>query len=147
MNPLSLPWGNKRKEVPISGPPVPNYIGLRNEVARANVGVQHRVTIEIRGIKGMANSQYVLEYSAGSSLKHYLHQLKLQNAAVHSAVRDLTNMEKGRLRLSYVPAENAHIVLGNPDMSSVHHLQRSSVDTNQVMARMGPDKVVERKMR
>jgi len=145
MNPLSIPWGAQDK--PVARSPVPNFIGLRNEVARQNQNLARRITIELQGLAGRPNGRYDLEYSAGASLRHYFHQLKLQHAAAHSSVRDLTNPEAGRLRSSYVPAENSHIVLGNPKVSSMLHLQRTNHDAQSIAARMGTAKIVERKMR
>lgn len=149
IDPLSLPWGKKAKKV--SGPPKPNFLGVRNEAVRDGAGAENHITIQVSGLAGQPNSTFKLAYQPGLQLRHYLQQLKLVHLASQAAMRDTSNPEVPRLRLTYVLNRNSHITLGHPSVSSVMHLQRSRVDAMDVAARMGstgrgpPPKVVERK--
>jgi hypothetical protein len=149
IDPLSLPWGKKAKKV--DGPPKPNFLGVRNEAVRDGVGAEHHITIQISGIQGQPNAEFKLAYEPGLQLRHYLQKLKLVHLATQAAMRDVSNPEIPRLRLTYVPNQNSRITMGHPNVSSMMHLQRSRVDAMEVAAKMGstgrgpPPKVVERK--
>jgi hypothetical protein len=142
LNPLSVPWG-KKPEVE-EREAVPSFLGLRNEAVRDNAGAEKSITIAVHGLKGTPNGEYKLEWVEGTTLKQYLSQLKLVSTAMRSAVRDLTNLGIGRLRMHYIPQEGARIALGNPSLSSALQFQRSSHDAEAVALKMGGGaKVVE----
>jgi hypothetical protein len=136
MNPLSIPFGNPEKPKVEYRAPIPHFLGVRNEVARDSASAQLKIKIQVSGVKGQPNATYEVEYMAGAPLKQYLDRLKLKQAACLSAVRDLSNMSAGRLRLHYVPTEKSHITLGNPAVSSVLQYQRSRVDAMAVARQM-----------
>lgn len=135
LNPLSSPWGQKPKVE--KGETVPSYLGLRNEAARDGAAAEKFITVTVRGLKGIPNGEYKLEWVEGSTLKLYLSKLKLLASAMSSAVRDLSNPEVGRVRLNYVPSVGAKIVLANPALSSAMQFQRSAHDAADVSLRMG----------
>jgi hypothetical protein len=136
MNPCSIPFGNNPKPAPERAS-VPTFLGVRNEAVRDSATAQVKIKIQVVGVKGQPNATYEIAYREGVTLKHYLDSLKLRQAAIFSAVRDLSNLEKGRLRLHYVPTAKSHITLGNPSVSSVLQFQRSTVDAQEVAYRMG----------
>ena len=149
MNPLSIPFGVKPKPPPeVQLPPVPNFIGVRNEVARDLRPASVRIKVQVQGVKGQPNATYEVEYRAGSPLKEYLEQLKLRHVAMTAAVRDQSNLSLGRLRLHYIPTQQSHITLGNPSVSSAMQFQRTRVDAQTVARTMGGgQQTVERKLR
>jgi hypothetical protein len=128
---FSIPWGKSEKpqepKRTVNQAPDKGYI-----------------TIVVQGVRGSPNGTHRLTWVSGLALKHYLRGLKLLITATRSAVRDKTNPEVGRLRISYIPKEGAVITLGNPSVSSVMELQRSSVDTRLSMKNLGGgEKIVE----
>ena len=136
MNPCSIPFGNNPKPKAEQSS-APNFLGVRNEAVRDSAAAQVKIKIQVTGVKGQPNATYEIAYREGATLKHYLDQLKLKQAAMFSAVRDQSNLEKGRLRLHYVPTPRSHITLGNASVSSVLQFQRSTVDAQEVAYRMG----------
>lgn len=135
LNPLSVPWGQKPKVA--QREPIPSYLGLRNEAVRDNASAERFITVSVRGLRGTPEGDYKLEWAEGATLKQYLSQLKLISTAMQCAVRDLTNLEAGRLRMHYIPQEGAKITLGNPSLSSALQFQRSSHDAESVARKMG----------
>ena len=121
----------------------PAFIGVRNEVVRDSSGGEKFITVEV-GV-GSGQGSYKIAHTEGYPLRYYLAQLKLINLAAHSAVYDLTNLEHGRCRITYVPTAGAVIRLGSSKMGSAAHLQRSSYNPEDLALRMsGGSKVVER---
>lgn len=140
MNPLDIPsWGKKKKEVEDLRR-TPHFIGVQNEAVRDDSGAKKHVTIEVRGVKGNSNSSFPLAHTPGMKLSRYLSRLKLKRAATYAAVYDITNLENGRCRMSYIPRPGSHIVIGSPAAGSATHLQRTSHDATRIMARMGRKK-------
>lgn len=135
MNPLSTPWGKKPKVE--EREPVPSFIGVRNEAVRDSASAEKLVTVVVRGIKGSPDGEYKLEWTAGTTLKHYLSRLKLVSVAMRAAVRDVTNPSAGRVRMHYVPEAGAKITLGSPSVSSALQFQRSNHNAENIAQRMG----------
>ena len=137
MNPLSIPFAQKLKK-PLADP-VPNFLGVRNEAVRDSESAKVKIKIQVIGVKGLTNATYAVEYVEGQPLKCYLDALKLKQAAIRSAVRDLSDLSRGRLRMRYIPTERSHITLGSASVSSAMEYQRTSVDAQSVARRMGSD--------
>lgn len=137
-NPLNIPWGKKDPEPP--KPPekkVPSYLGLKNEAVKAAAGAEEVVTIKVGGLKGVPSGEYRLEWQEGARLKSYLSRLNLVHSALYSAVHDQTNLEVGRIKMTYVPSSGAIITIGSAGLSTVVHLQRSNHNAEHVALRMG----------
>jgi hypothetical protein len=145
LNPLHLPdWKEKKEpELPARNKRA-SHLGLRTEVTIVDKDAEHHIIIEVRGVKGTHPGKYKVAYVRGRKLGAYLRRLRLKRAACYSAVYDITNGKKGRLRMTYVPAKNSHIVLGSASLGVSSQFQRSSIDAQQVAVRMGGgSKVVE----
>ena len=135
MNPLSIPFAQKYRKP--TADPVPNYLGIRNEAVRDSEPAKVKIKVQVTGVKGQTNATYEIEYVPGQPLKAYLDALKLKHAALYSALRDLSDLSHGRLRMHYVPTERSHITLGHPAVSSTLEYSRSNVDAQTVARRMG----------
>lgn len=144
MNPLDLPnWKKKKPELPTFGRSA-SHLGLKAEVTIVDKDAEHHVIIEVRGAKGVHPGQYKVAYRKGCSLGDYLRRLRLKRTACYSAVYDINNKKTGRLRMTYVPTETSHIVIGNRGLGVSTQFQRSSIDAQRVAAQMGGGrKVVE----
>ena len=141
MTPLNVPWG---KKAPIpkepERPPVPVFLGVTNERVKDQAPIENdptAITIQVNGVKGVPNNTFKVRWSKGTALGVYLKQLHLSYVALKAAVRDLKNPDGGRLRSYYIPEPGAHIVLGNPTVSSALIYQRSSHDAQRVARNMG----------
>lgn len=145
LNPLDLPNWKKRKkpELPTLGRSM-SHLGLKAEVIIVDKDAKHHVIIEVRGVKGAVPGKYKVAYRKGCSLGIYLRRLRLKRTACYSAVYDINNKNRGRLRLTYVPTENSHIVIGSGALGVSTQFQRSSIDAQRVAVQMGGGrKVVE----
>lgn len=135
MNPLDLPFG-KKPERPLEKK-VPSYLGVKNEAVRDDQGANKKITISVGGLKGVSSGEYKLEWVEGRMLGEYLSRLKLKRAAIYAAVRNLDNLELGRLRMTYIPEVGDRIALGSASMSSAVSYQRSNHNAENVARRMG----------
>jgi hypothetical protein len=144
VNPLHLPsWKKKEPELPARNNRA-SHLGLKAEVMIVDKDAEHHVVIEVRGVKGAHPGKYKVAYVEGRMLGDYLRRLRLKRVACYSAVYDITNKKTGRLRMTYVPSETSHIVLGNRSTGVSTKYQRSSIDAQRVATRMGGGrKVVE----
>lgn len=144
MNPLNIPqWGKEPKKEERKSP---SFIGVQNEAVRDDAEADNQITIQVRGIKGTPEGTFKLAHSPGMSLGKYLRRLKLKRAATYASVYDTTNLERGRCRMTYVPEKGAHILIGPIGYGPSSHMQRTSVDAQQVAANMGGGaKIVELK--
>jgi hypothetical protein len=145
LNPLQLPdWTKKKKpELPARDKRA-SHLGLKAEVTIIDKDAKHHVIIEVRGVKGTHPGKYKLAYVKGCMLGDYLRRLRLKRTACYSAVYDITNKKTGRLRMTYVPTETSHVVIGNRGLGVSTKFQRTSIDAQRVAANMGGGrKVVE----
>ncbi len=144
MNPLSLPDWNKKKPEALSRDKRASHLGLKAEVTIIDKDAEHHVVIEVRGAKGVHPGKYKLAYKKGCNLGDYLRRLRLKRVACYSAVYDISNKNRGRLRMTYIPNKESHIVMGPGSLGVSTQFQRSSIDAQRVAARMGGGrKVVE----
>lgn len=136
MNPFRIPeWGEKKEEKPRAHHP---HLGLRNEIVRGDSEADTHITINVSSSAGgTAAGEYKVEYVEGSTLGRYLARLRLKRFAVYRAVYDLTNPEKGRCRMTYVPGPGAKISIGSASAGTATQYQRSSVDAQRAAAGMG----------
>ena len=143
MNPLNLPdW--KKPKLPEKKGGRNASLGLKSEAVIIDAGAKHHVTIEVRGTKGVHPGAYKLAYEEGRPLGDYLRRLRLKRTACYSAVYDIKAENQGRLRMTYVPSKDSHIVIGSSALGVATQFQRSSVDAQHVAAKMGGGrKVVE----
>lgn len=139
MNPLELPrWEKKKVEIKLESRDMRSVsFGVRAETILVDRDAKHHITIEVRGVKGTHSGAYKVAYAPGQKLGDYLRRLRLKRAACYSAVYDLKAVTSGRLRMTYVPQEGAHIAIGSASLGVSGQYQRSSVDAQQVAARMG----------
>lgn len=135
MNPLITPWGQKRKLEDLD--PSKNFIGIRNEVVRSDAKAEVSISVEVRGVKGVPNGNYSLAYTEGTTLGRYLARLKLKRTGIYSAVYDQKNLEKGRLRMNYIPQPDACILIGSIAYGPLSHLARTNVDAQKLAFNMG----------
>lgn len=98
---------------------------------------KHHVVIEVRGTKGVHPGIYKLAWQEGQRLGDYLRRLRLKRIACYSAVYDINAKDRGRLRMSYIPTKDSHIVIGSSALGVSTQFQRSSVDAQRVAANMG----------
>jgi hypothetical protein len=109
MNPLDFPeWGSP-EPWRTTAASVPS-LQLEDPVDPSGV------TIKIIGDLNQTPIHSV-PYDTRNSLSQYLAVLGLKRYAIYRAVYDLTNLSKGRVRMSYVPASGAVIVIGPPSFS------------------------------
>lgn len=143
MNPLSLPdWNKPKEEDPRTGNN--QSLGLKAEAVMLDKDAKHHVVIEVRGAKGVHPGVYKLAWQEGRPLGDYLRRLRVKRAACYSAVYDINAKNRGRLRMSYIPNQDSHIVIGSSALGVANQFQRSSVDAQRVAANMGGGrKVVE----
>lgn len=135
----------KKDPPPDPGPRVSNpvFLGVRTEAGRDDSAGESFVTFVV-GI-GPSQGTHKLSHAEGYPLRYYLARLKLINLAAHAAIYDMTNLEHGRCRMSYVPAAGATIRLGPSKMGSASHFQRSNYNPEDLARRMGGgSKIVER---
>ena len=137
MNPLKLPWvatsGSQAQQKPAATGARP-YLGKRIETSNSAKLVQH-IDIECRGISSRSGVMHV-EYVPGQALKRYLSQLNLKHTAIYAAVYDTQRPARGRLRLTYVPEADSHILICPPSYGLATALQKTSVDVYQLMSKM-----------
>lgn len=137
-NPLDCPWGK---------PPPPkletkvvtesHHIGKRNEAVRDSAGASSFIIVKTVGIPGVLSTDYRLQYVPGTKLSAYLARLSLRAVALRASMRDATNPDRGKLRMSYVPSEGAVIVLSRSGISSALRFQSSNHNAEAVARRMG----------
>jgi hypothetical protein len=136
VNPLSLPnWKKPKEEPKITGRNV--SLGPKGETVIIDKDAKHHVIIEVRGAKGVHPGSYKLAWQEGCSLGGYLRRLRLKRAACYSAVYDINAKNRGRLRMTYVPNKDSHIVIGSSALGVATQFQRSSVDAQRVATNMG----------
>ena len=144
VNPLDLPFGKKPPKPEDLREKIPHFIGVKNEAVRDDAGAQKIITISVSGIKGVPAAAYKLEWVEGQMLGTYLSRLKLKRAAIYAAVRNIDDLERGRLRMTYIPEEGARISVGNSRVSSALQYQRTNHNAESVARNMGGGaKVVE----
>lgn len=136
MNPLSLPdWKKPKEKDPRTGNN--QSLGLKAEAVMFDKDAKHHVVIEVRGTKGVHPGIYKLAWQEGQRLGDYLRRLRLKRIACYSAVYDINAKDRGRLRMSYIPTKDSHIVIGSSALGVSTQFQRSSVDAQRVAANMG----------
>jgi len=135
MNPLHLPFGKKEQKEP--GKKVPHFLGVRNEAIRDDQDAEQHVTVIVRGVKGAVDGEYKLKWEPGKPLGDYFSRIKLKQSAVYAAVRDPDHLEKGRLRMHYIPEPGSRVTVGNPRVSSAISLQRSNHNAESIARKMG----------
>jgi len=143
VNPLFIPnWERPPEKDSYKGNN--QSLGLKTETVLIDKDAEHHVVIEVRSAKGVHPGVYKLAWKKGQPLGEYLRRLRLKRAACYSAVYDLSAKNRGRLRMSYVPNKDSHIVIGSSALGVASQFQRSSVDAQRVAAKMGGGrKVVE----
>lgn len=135
LSPLSLPkWGSKPNKEKTT---TPDFLGVANEALRDDAGAAEHIIIEVRGLAKFPTGAYKLAYIPGTPLGTYLKRIKLRYAAMTNAVYDYSNLERGRCRMSYIPDKGSKIVIGPPAWGPASHLQRTTVDAQQVASNMG----------
>jgi len=135
LSPLSLPkWGNKPDKKKSTAA---IFLGIANEALKEDSGAVEHITIEVRGLARYSSCVYKLAYTPGDQLGNYLKRVRLRYVAMTNAVYDHSNSEVGRCRMSYVPNRNSKIVIGPSSVGRFSHLQRTTVDAQQVAANMG----------
>lgn len=134
MNPLDFPkWGSPQ----ILKPKVSN----KPTKSLADPVDPSEVTIRIIGDSGQVPLRSV-PYKNQCSLGRYLTPLNLKRYAIYRAVYDLTNPSKGRVRMSYVPAQGSVIIIG-PSSFSPSSLALSRAEPVVRKKETGPVKTVE----
>jgi hypothetical protein len=139
VNPLNIPkWGAKepKPELPVS-PKRSTSFGIKKEVVLADSSSEKHVVIEVRSAQGAHPGLYKVAYRKGFTLGQYLRKLRLKRAACYSAVYDLSRKTGGRVRLSYVPNDKSHIVIGSGSLGVAGKHQRTSSDAQRLASRMG----------
>jgi len=153
VNPLDFPWNQLEKPKPkIKEDPVPNFIGVRNEAVRDDVNAEDHLVVTVQGLTNVPTGEYKVSFSDGQRLGTYLARLKFKHAATYAAVYDTSNLEKGRLRMSYVPTKASKILICPPAYSPLMFMQRTNVDAQKLASNMGGEsgraapKIVEKKL-
>lgn len=145
LNPLKVPRWNKTEgkknltpmtrwrtaEPDPNAPPPPERpkprLSRREEIEIEAKKANSVVKIEVRAVSDHRKGSYTLAYT-GESLASYLAQVELKMVAIKNAVYDTTNLEHGRLRLTYIPGPGAQIFIGPANYGPMNHLQRGVPD-------------------
>jgi hypothetical protein len=98
-----------------------------------------RPTITIRDMVTARAGDHVLEHT-GRSLRTYLQPLKLMHVATRSSLWDKGNIERGRVRTSYVPEAGAVILITAASFSPARAFGhgRISQDSRSKVAQVVP---------
>jgi hypothetical protein len=148
MNPLGIPkWGKKKlPEEDVSRGRNVSF-GVRGETVELNRDAEEYITVEVR-VDSIPHGEYRMEYLPGVPLGIYLRRLRLKRVACYSAVYDLKSDNRGRLRMTYLPKPQSHILIGKATIGTATSMQRSSVDAQRSAALMGGgQRVVEIKVK
>lgn len=140
MAPHLSDWGISSGVKPAQPSPVPVNAPPLNRQQEAELRADQAdetFSVEVRGVKGKRNGTYRFAYQAGRTLGAYLDEVQLKYTGIKNAVYDLTNLEKGRLRMNYVPQPKAKIAIGSSRLGPRSHLQRSQVDAEAAARNMG----------
>ena len=113
---------------PTGPPPAPTpkrtpYRTREEELALQAKQANQTITVEIRSVQGHRGGSFVLAWEGGQ-LGRYFSKMEIKHLAINNAVYDTTNLEKGRLRLTYHPEPGAHILIGPAALGPNSHLQR-----------------------
>jgi len=112
-----------KKEQKTAAPP---FAGVKKAVL-CSASVPH-VTVELTAQDRMGGRTYMVPYRKGTTVAGYLGLMSMKHYAIRLAVYDKTNLQKGRVRMRYVPKEGAHLFLCPRSMGPKTHLQRGSGD-------------------
>lgn len=126
--PRPVPMARWKVEVPSGPPPPPTaprtpYLTREEELAGQAKKAKQTITVDIRSVQGHRGGSFVLAWEGGQ-LGRYFSKMEVKHLAINNAVYDTTNLEKGRLRLTYRPEPGAHILIGPAALGPNSHLQR-----------------------
>jgi hypothetical protein len=160
LSPLAVPKWKEGQKTPLVvqrkwksvdpgdiGPPPPprapqeRKLSRKEEVAEAALVASQVLKVEIRGVDVAKDGTYSFAYDGERQLGKYLDQLELRRLATRNAVYDMSNLEAGRLRMTYVPSPDTTILIGARDYGPMSHLQRTNHDGQRLAKRIGTESV------
>ena len=160
MNPLGIPFRSKKstptptrsfpkwardpeealEPIPSKPKPPPTIFEEKEQALR---DAEHVLTIRLQGVGGGKVGDHQIPYDPGQNLGAYLSSLGLKQTGIKNAVYDLSNLEIGRRRMSYVPTTESVILICSRSYSPLSHLQRSSFAGDAAYKTMGTNDVVQ----